>query len=161
MNTSWKASIDGKQAVEVVSEHLDLQELPDGSFSYLSSRGTSHHIVVLSVDLRAKEMLLEVDGRNYNVSLSDTLDQLIDDLGLEANPAPKLTEIYAPMPGLVLRLEVGVDEEVAEDQTLLVLEAMKMENAIKASANAKVKQIHISEGTAVEKGALLISFYEE
>ena len=62
------------------------------------------------------------------------------------------------MPGLVLRLEANVGREVEAGETLLVLEAMKMENAIRSPAAATVATVAVEEGQAVEKGALLVTF---
>jgi len=62
------------------------------------------------------------------------------------------------MPGMVLKVLVKEEDEISKDQPLLILEAMKMENVIKAVGPAKVGEIKIIEGQAVEKGAILIAF---
>ena len=156
----WKASIDGREAVALNQEtsHLNLLAAPDGSYSLISASGKSLEIKVEEVKLRERLLRLRVDGKIHEVQLFTPLDQLIDELGLEANPAPKLSAVHAPMPGLVLRVEVEEGQEVETGQTLLVLEAMKMENAIKAPAAAKVSHIEVQAGQAVDKGALLLKF---
>ncbi|HEY2825603.1 MAG TPA: biotin/lipoyl-containing protein [Gemmatimonadales bacterium] len=60
------------------------------------------------------------------------------------------------MPGLVLRLEVAVGDTVTAGQGLVVLEAMKMENEIKAGVAGVVSAIRVAAGQAVDKGAVLI-----
>ena len=60
------------------------------------------------------------------------------------------------MPGLVLRITVDVGQEVNKGDNLIVLEAMKMENIIKATGTGKVKNILVTEKQAVEKNQLLI-----
>ena len=70
----------------------------------------------------------------------------------------KLNEIKAPMPGLVVRITVEEGAEVKKGDSLLVLEAMKMENVIKAPGDAVVGKIKVNAGQAVEKNQLLISF---
>ncbi len=137
---------------------IDLARAPDGSYSYLSPAGRSHRIEVGDIDLRARTMTLLVDGRRHRVALHNPLDQLIASLGMEAEPKPVLTEVRAPMPGLVLRVEVADGAEVEAGDTLLVLEAMKMENAIKAPAAGRVRSVAVAAGEAVEKGALLVAF---
>jgi len=67
-------------------------------------------------------------------------------------PAPLL----APMPGMVVRVQVQVGDVVQPGQGLVVMEAMKMENELRATAPATVKAVIAQPGTAVEKGALLI-----
>lgn len=69
--------------------------------------------------------------------------------------------IKAPMPGLVLRLEVEVGQAVTPGTGLLVLEAMKMENEIKATSAGTVRAIPVTPGQAVEKGTPLIEITAE
>ena len=67
-------------------------------------------------------------------------------------------KIKAPMPGLILEVKVSTGEKVESGQLILVIEAMKMENAVKSSAAAVVKNIAVQNGQSVEKGDLLIEF---
>jgi pyruvate carboxylase subunit B len=60
------------------------------------------------------------------------------------------------MPGLVVRVNVAVGDTVVAGQGVLVMEAMKMENELRASADATVKAVRATQGTAVEKGTVLI-----
>jgi biotin carboxyl carrier protein len=66
--------------------------------------------------------------------------------------------LKAPMPGLVLRVEVRPGQAVGAGAGLVVLEAMKMENELKASAPAVVKAVLVNPGQAVEKGQVLLEF---
>ena len=72
--------------------------------------------------------------------------------------ANKVNNIKAPMPGLVLRISVAVGDVIKKGDPLLVLEAMKMENVIKAAGDGVVKKINATEKIAVEKGSILIEF---
>ena len=67
-------------------------------------------------------------------------------------------ELRAPMPGRVVRVLVKAGDEVKPGQPLVVIEAMKMENELRATAAAKVASVHVSEGASVEGRALLVSF---
>jgi pyruvate carboxylase subunit B len=60
------------------------------------------------------------------------------------------------MPGMIVRVNVEVGARVHPGQGLVVMEAMKMENELRALAEATVKAVHAQPGAAVEKGALLI-----
>ena len=77
----------------------------------------------------------------------------------QARDAPGL--VRAPMPGLVLRLEVETGQEVAAGGGLVVLEAMKMENEIRSPGPGRVKAILVEPGQAVEKGAPLVEVVAE
>lgn len=69
-----------------------------------------------------------------------------------AGPAP----LIAPMPGLIVRVNVQAGDEVQAGQGLVVMEAMKMENELRAQAAGVVKRVACDAGTAVEKGSILI-----
>ena len=69
-----------------------------------------------------------------------------------SGPAP----LKAPMPGMIVRVNVQVGDAVMPGQSLIVMEAMKMENELRATAAATVKAVLAQPGSAVEKGALLI-----
>lgn len=142
----------------VSSQELDLRKTPDGAYSLIAPSGKTYRVTLEAMDLRARTMRLRLNGRLHEVALESPLDQLVDELGLEAEPAPELGEVYAPMPGLVLRIAVESGQAVEAGETLLVLEAMKMENAIKATAAGVVRSVSVAEGQAVEKGALLLAF---
>jgi biotin carboxyl carrier protein len=66
--------------------------------------------------------------------------------------------LKAPMPGLVVRVQVQPGEQVAAGDPLVVLEAMKMENELKAGAPGTVKLVRVAPGEAVEKGQVLVEF---
>lgn len=156
---TWAVAVDGRGPVAIpVDLTPDLRRLPDGSYHYLSRAGLSVAVDVLELDTRARTLVLRVDGRRHEVDLLSPLDRLLDAMGMEANPQAVVTEVTAPMPGLVLRAEVAAGDRVAAGTTLLVLEAMKMENAIKAPAEATVASVEVAEGQAVEKGAVLVRF---
>jgi biotin carboxyl carrier protein len=66
-------------------------------------------------------------------------------------------EIKAPMPGLILKIRKKVGDKVEQGESVIILEAMKMENDIKAPASGVIENISISEGSPVEKGITLFS----
>jgi pyruvate carboxylase subunit B len=66
--------------------------------------------------------------------------------------------LKAPMPGLVLRVQVEPGQRVPAGAGLVVLEAMKMENELKSRFDAVIKAIRVQPGEAVEKGQVLLEF---
>ena len=69
--------------------------------------------------------------------------------------------LRAPMPGLVIRVQVSVGQVVAAGQPVIALEAMKMENELHAPAAGVVRAVPVQPGQAVEKGAILVEFSSE
>lgn len=152
----YKAIVDGVfEFADLNAEGIDLIPEGEGRFHVLAGN-KSYHAVLQSVDWEKRELRLQLNGKPFTVRLEDEYDQLIDQLGLKLATQHKVKDVNAPMPGLVLKIEVQAGEEVQAGDILLVLEAMKMENVIKAVAEGKVKTIHAAEGDAVEKGQLLI-----
>jgi glutaconyl-CoA decarboxylase len=74
----------------------------------------------------------------------------------KAAPAAGGGAIVAPMPGTVLRVAVNVGDNVVKGQTLLVLEAMKMENEIMAPADGAVQEVNVTQGVSVNAGDILV-----
>jgi biotin carboxyl carrier protein len=99
---------------------------------------------------------LDVDGFRYEVLTLDERSRAIKDLAakneVDSGPAP----LKAPMPGLVVRIAVAVGDTVEAGQALVVVEAMKMENELRITSAGVVTAIRVTEGMAVEKGALLV-----
>ena len=70
----------------------------------------------------------------------------------------RIKELQAPMPGRILQLFVQVGQEVQMGDSILSLEAMKMENVLKSDGIGIVKNIHVDLGNVADKGAVLIEF---
>ena len=79
-------------------------------------------------------------------------------MGMDALAAKKVNDLKAPMPGLVLDIRVKVGDVVKKGEPLVVLEAMKMENILKATNDVVIKKIAVEKGNAVEKNQLLLLF---
>jgi len=99
---------------------------------------------------------VSVDGHKFLVELEDEKTRLIRRLIKSDDKPQGLTEIKAPMPGLIINLFVKENQPVKKGDGLVIIEAMKMENEIQASADGTVKKIIVNEGDSVDKGAVLI-----
>ena len=102
--------------------------------------------------------VFRINGVRRAVRILDERAKLLDKMGMSVKAGAASGDINAPMPGKVLQVLVKEGESVEEGQPLVVLEAMKMENVIKAAANGTVTVVQAAEGQAVEKGALLVGF---
>lgn len=133
----------------------DLKELRPGSYHMLY-KGQSFEIEVLQTDRNGKKHQFTINGKKVDAELYDRFDALLKELGMDAGAAQKVGDLKAPMPGLVVDIPVKEGDTVKKGDTLLILEAMKMENALKAVGDAVVKKIAVKKGQAVEKNALMI-----
>jgi biotin carboxyl carrier protein len=134
---------------------LDLAKLTSKKYHALVNN-QSYHIQVIEQNYFTKNYTVEVNSNTYNVKISSELDKLIKQMGFTIGSSIAETTIKAPMPGLILDLPVKEGQTVKEGETLLILEAMKMENAITAQKDSIIGAIHVKSGQSVDKGQLLI-----
>ena len=110
------------------------------------------------IELSGKLVTVSINGRKETFEIKDSLDLLVDQLGLAVTNNEKVDSVLAPMPGLVLKMMVSAGDSVEEGQPLLILEAMKMENVIKSPTAGVIKSIDVEVGAAVEKKKVLLVF---
>ncbi len=153
-----KAIVNNTGTQEVLPEQIaQFDIVPQGeNHFHLIKNNRSYQLEVIETNFENKLFHFKINGTDFKVEMKDHWDQLIDKMGLSATPTQKISEIKAPMPGLVLSVEVEAGQEIEKGDTLLVLEAMKMENVIKAPGEGVVKSIPVQTGEAVEKNALLV-----
>ncbi|WP_235297155.1 acetyl-CoA carboxylase biotin carboxyl carrier protein subunit [Portibacter marinus] len=116
---------------------------------------------VISETLDPKLFEVAINGHTYQIKIQTRLDQLIDEMGLNVLGKKDAGDVFSPMPGLVIDVLVKEGQKVVEDTPLIVLEAMKMENIIKASGNGVVTSIEVETGQKIEKAQLLIRINTE
>lgn len=162
----YKVTINAKNTFEVEkhkenyvlnnnSFELDVLPLSNGRLHVLKDN-KSYSIDLVSFDKEKKEMEISINGAIISVSVKDQYDELLYKLGIDSLISSKIADIKAPMPGLVLQIMVKEADLIKKGDTLLVLEAMKMENSIKASGDGIIKSIKINKGDKVEKNQVLI-----
>jgi biotin carboxyl carrier protein len=101
---------------------------------------------------------LEVEGIRHRALVLDRGQDAVRKARKAAAGSGGPAPLKAPMPGLVVRVEVEVGEVVEAGAGVVIVEAMKMENELKATAPARVRAIHVAPGAAVEKDAVLVEF---
>ena len=132
----------------------ELQAVPDGPVRSLLLDRASHRVVARrgepghwELHLRGWRLAAEVvDERTLKIR------EMTGTSTAAAGPKP----VRAPMPGLVVRVEVAEGDEVRPGQGLVIVEAMKMENELRAEIAGRVKAVHVKPGEAVEKDQVLI-----
>ncbi|MFQ6610043.1 MAG: acetyl-CoA carboxylase biotin carboxyl carrier protein subunit [Fidelibacterota bacterium] len=137
---------DGKQLP------VDCVKLTEGLFSVLIN-GKSH-IVKLHPNDSAIELM--VGQQKQQIRFKDEICLLLEKFGYKSHEQNLAGEIHVPIPGLLSRVFVKPGDKVEKGMKLAILEAMKMENEISSPYAGTVKKCHISEGTAVEKGELIM-----
>ena len=99
---------------------------------------------------------LSMEGHRFDIEALDERSRVIRELSGASGAAAGPAHLVAPMPGLIVRVQVREGDVVQPGQGLVVMEAMKMENELRAAGPGIVARVVATPGTAVEKGALLI-----
>ena len=113
---------------------MDVVKTGARSFQILRE-GKTYKVHVVEVNAEAKTVQLVVNGKKAEVAVTTELDRLLKKMGFENAGAGKVSELKAPMPGLIHSVQAQPGDAVAKGDQLLVLEAMKMENVIKSPAD--------------------------
>ncbi|HRP01265.1 MAG TPA: acetyl-CoA carboxylase biotin carboxyl carrier protein subunit [Candidatus Kapabacteria bacterium] len=104
-------------------------------------------------------LTINLNGFSYDVEIKDSTRELLQKFinnNVKANAA-NAGVIKSPMPGLIIKIFTQIGMQVSAGDKLLIIEAMKMENLIKSNINGIVKEIKVSEGSAVDKDKVLIT----
>ena len=134
----------------------ELKDVPGTQLRHLLLDGESWPLV--AKEGAAGEWDIHLDGNRFNAIVVDERTRAIREMtgtGAEVRgPKP----LRAPMPGLVVRIDAEPGQAVQRGAGVVIIEAMKMENELKAEAAGVISHIHVAVGQAVEKGALLVEF---
>ena len=134
---------------------IDMVEIKDGRF-HVIYQNQSYNADVLSHNAAEKTFTIRINNNEYTLQLKNQFDLLLDKLGLANLAANKVSDILAPMPGLVLDIKVRPGQCLKKGDPVLILEAMKMENVLKAPGEGIVKQIMVKQADAVEKNQIMV-----
>lgn len=139
--------------VDGVRHAATLEPVPHTPVRHLVLDGRSH---ALALTRQPDGWTVGVSGDVWSADVVDERTRALREMTGAGPRQGAGGSVKAPMPGLVLRLEVAVGDTVRAGQGLVVLEAMKMENEIKAVGAGVVRTIHVAAGQAVEKGTVLL-----
>lgn len=146
--------VDDRQLwLDDVPVQADLSSTPGSDRRHLRLEGRS-----LSLFARRNDVgwVVELEGRLFEVIVEDERTRRIRELAAHVTPAQSRKDLRAPMPGLIVRVEVAEGQDVEPGDGLVVMEAMKMENELKAEIAARISSVEVSAGQAVERDAVLL-----
>lgn len=133
------------------SQQLDLALVGDGETFSLLVDGRSYDVVA---DVDRETVAIQMVGQRFVVHVEDERERAAH--AVAGNKASGKQELRAAMPGIVIDVKAAVGDVVEPGQTLVVLEAMKMQNPLAAEAAGKVTRVLCKKGEAVAAGALLL-----
>ncbi|MEN8787972.1 MAG: acetyl-CoA carboxylase biotin carboxyl carrier protein subunit [Flavobacteriaceae bacterium] len=160
MEDNYKILVNDEFEYQLTTEDLEtLDIVPIAEDGYhILKVNKPYHITILDADFNAKTYTVKVNSEVYRVRIEDKLDLMIDQMGFALSSSRDIGMIEAPMPGLILDINVRVGQAVNEDDPLLILEAMKMENVITSPRDGIIKTVNVKKGEAVDKNNVLIEF---
>lgn len=135
----------------------DVKKIKNNLFHVIKDN-KSYNLELLKLNPEEKTVFVKINGLKYKFQLKDKFDDLLHSLGMDNLLVTKVSDLKAPMPGLVLSIDVEIGKEVKKGDALLILEAMKMENVIKSPTDGVIKSIAVKTSQAVEKNQLLLNF---
>ena len=144
---------DGRYRVTIDDRvwEVDARLTPQGIYSLLID-GTSYVVDVAEKDERT---VIDVGGESYAVQVEEETRYVIRTRGGTAGDGGGQT-LVAPLPGRITHVAVAAGQAVAPGDTLLVIEAMKMENEFKARVGGTVAEVRVTAGQAVNAGDVLL-----
>ncbi len=149
----------------VLGNEIQLGAEDNSSFKLLERNGNLlkfifeqeiYNAEIIHYSSDGKELSLIINNQKIQLTLKDSLDQLIDEMGMNDVSDTDGGDVISPMPGLVLKILVEEGQSVEKGDDMIVLEAMKMENLLKAPSSGTVQSIKSVAGDSVNKGDLLI-----
>jgi pyruvate carboxylase subunit B len=146
--TGERPRVDGTEV------DADLASIPGSALRHLRLDGVSYRLEVRPLDRRG-EWELTIGGGRLDAAVVDERTRAIQEMTGSHEVVAERT-VVAPMPGLVIRVEVQVGDRVRAGQGVVIVEAMKMENELKAPGDGLVARVEVEVGQAVEKGAVLL-----
>jgi biotin carboxyl carrier protein len=147
LHADGTVEIDGRQV------QVDMQHIVGNQVWSLLINNQSYEVYGESIEGQWRVL---VDGERHEVDVEDERLRRLRALGGPTQGPVGDLAIKAPMPGLIVKIPVSEGQEVSANQAVLILEAMKMENELRAPRAGIVKSIKAQIGTPVDQGAVLL-----
>jgi biotin carboxyl carrier protein len=148
-------TIDTTGIENVLSNH-QIKKLSEHVYE-VSKKGDSPLVIeVLAIDFALKTLTIRHQHTVHDLVFKNDLDRVLDKMGIKRAVDNVSTDIKAPMPGKVIDVLVKAGDQVSKGDGILILEAMKMENVLKAEHDCTIKSTLVEKGVNVEKNQLLV-----
>ena len=134
---------------------VDIEEV-NGSNYFSILIGNRSYEAVLSPEGRERRYKCYLENEAYTVEVEDELSRSFKALGLDAKSHLNEEEIKAPMPGLIVGIEVKEGDSVSGGDGIVIMQAMKMENELRTSMDGTVSKILVGPGDKVDQNDLLV-----
>lgn len=152
----YEAEIDGDATrLDGAEVSAEVQDLADGGRFMVRLGGRT------AVGFAARNggaWHIQLEGRHYRILVDDERRHHIRQLAAETGQAAGPMELRAPMPGLIVRVPAEEGADVSAGDSLVVMEAMKMENELRAESDAVIDRVHVCEGDTVDRDDILVTF---
>ena len=153
---------DTPQTVKITDNLLELDgnqhpfEFQKNSDSSAYVRLGNKTFYLFDIQIKDGELAYTLDGTRFTLPYKDEMAILMAKMGFKSSKSAGHGSIKSPMPGKILSIKKQPGDTVSAGETVIVLEAMKMENELKSHVNGTVQSVHASEGQSVEKNTLLL-----
>jgi biotin carboxyl carrier protein len=148
LSNNSEVNIDGK------NYHYEVIELGENDFA-LKIDNRFYEISAGKSD--SEQYSLFINGKILEAVVRTGLQEKASNLIARSTDLKHKLEVKAPMPGMILKIKKNIGDTVQKGESIIILEAMKMENDIKSPFSGLIKEIQVKENNPVEKGAVLFS----
>ena len=159
MLTFEQSDRNGTPGLVLGGRQLDYEFIPLGNNRYsLLMDNVSHHLHIVEKDGRYH---VHLDGAYFSIRVEDERMRALRELVAHSAATGGTQTVVAPIPGLISRILVTPGQKIAAGEPLIILEAMKMENEIRAENSGIIKEILVDTGRPVEKDLPLLVISRE
>ncbi|MHB1686008.1 MAG: biotin/lipoyl-containing protein [Ignavibacteriaceae bacterium] len=164
MNEIFVAIGDKKKVVKIVGNSKIILDGKENEYELFSLDSKSFLLnfnkkvyKVSSSKIENDKITILIDGFPFECVVRTALEEKADAIIQQKTVIKHRTEVKAPMPGMILKIKKSPGEKITQGETIIILEAMKMENDLRSPASGVMKEIFVLPGNTVEKGAMLFS----
>jgi pyruvate carboxylase subunit B len=144
-----------ESTAKVNDKNLNFEVVEHGDSQILFRVGTKLH-KIRNITIDGGEIECTVDGKWITANLKNEQQLLLEKLGFKTAAEKSIGSLQAPMPGKILELLSAEGDEVELGDPVAILEAMKMENELKAPCAGTIQSISVTTGASVEKNQILL-----